>query len=335
MYINRGLLKQNAKNTLSRGYWSCVLTGLVLAFATGALGDIPSTKNYSFKNTSDPANSFFGGQIQKNYDPGAFLGDYFSNFDFPTYMIGPFISIMVIVIVISVLIAIFLMQPLEVGCRRFYVRARENDYDLSAIVVAAFSENYMNVVKVMFLRSLYTFLWSMLFIIPGIIKSYEYRMIPYILAENPGISEHDAFSESRRMMTGSKFDAFVFDLSFLGWFLLDAITFGLAGIFYVNPYYFNACTELYAFVKAKPGYAGNHASRAYDYGSGYQSGGYQSSGYQNGGYQNSGYQAADNTDAADQTYGRPADNVPGPGLPDTGGTVSADDAKPFNTPYGQ
>ena len=81
----------------------------------------------------------------------------------------------------------------------------------------------MNVVLVMFLKNLFTSLWTLLFVIPGIVKHYEYLMIPYILAENPGMDRKEAFQISKRMMDGQKMETFILDLSFIGWILLSAI----------------------------------------------------------------------------------------------------------------
>lgn len=86
-----------------------------------------------------------------------------------------------------------------------------------------------------FCIGLFTFLWSLLFFIPGIVKSYSYSMAPYIIAENPDVSATEAITMSRRMMDGHKWELFVLDLSFIGWWLLCCITFGLASI-YVAPY---------------------------------------------------------------------------------------------------
>ena len=81
------------------------------------------------------------------------------------------------------------------------------------------------------LRGLKTFLWGLLLVIPGIIKSYEYRMIPYILSENPGMDTKRAFQLSAEMMYGQKWNAFVLDLSFILWLILGAITCGLVNVF--------------------------------------------------------------------------------------------------------
>lgn len=82
---------------------------------------------------------------------------------------------------------------------------------------------------------LYTFLWSLLFIIPGIIKMYSYSMTSYILADHPEMKPRDALEASSVMMDGHKMDLFVLDLSFIGWYLLIPLTLGIAA-FYVGPY---------------------------------------------------------------------------------------------------
>lgn len=99
--------------------------------------------------------------------------------------------------------------------------------------------------KVMFCRDLFTFLWSLLFVIPGIVKSYEYKMVPYLLAEYPGMDRNEAFARSREMMYGQKWNTFVLDLSFIPWNILSSITFGLVGLFYVFPYQDATYAELY------------------------------------------------------------------------------------------
>lgn len=87
----------------------------------------------------------------------------------------------------------------------------------------------------MFLLDLYLFLWFLLFIIPGIIKSYEYKFVPYILAEDPEISLSEAIRISSKLTDGEKGDMLILDLSFIGWHLLGGLLFGIGSIF-VNPY---------------------------------------------------------------------------------------------------
>ena len=73
-----------------------------------------------------------------------------------------------------------------------------------------------------FLVGLYTVLWTLLFVIPGIIKGYSYSMTPYILAENPGMTATEAITDSRRIMDGNKWRLFCLEFSFIGWGLLCA-----------------------------------------------------------------------------------------------------------------
>ena len=104
-------------------------------------------------------------------------------------------------------------------------------------------------VKVQLVKKVYIFLWGLLFVIPGIVKAYSYRMVPYVLAEDPFISHNDAILLSRRMMDGNKLSVFVLDLSYIGWYFLTALTAGLLGIFYVNPYVYATDAELYRILR--------------------------------------------------------------------------------------
>lgn len=102
----------------------------------------------------------------------------------------------------------------------------------------------------MFVASLFQFMWS-LTLVGGFIKRYSYFLVPCLAAENPDIAPLEAVSLSRRMMKGHKWECFVFELSFLGWDLLGALTLGLTGIFYSNPYRAAAFTEYYALLRSK------------------------------------------------------------------------------------
>ena len=171
-------------------------------------------------------------------------------------MTAAFIGIIMIVLAIVVLVAMaigfvfdaFIINPIELGCRRFFRRNLDEPAGLSNLMFA-FDSNYKNIVKTMFFRDLYITLWTMLFIIPGIVKSYEYKMIPYILSENPAMSKEEAFAESKRLMTGNKWKAFVLDLSFILWDCLSLLTCGIAGIFYVEPYKHSTDAALYEAIK--------------------------------------------------------------------------------------
>lgn len=98
------------------------------------------------------------------------------------------------------------------------------------------------------LQSLFTMLWTLLFIIPGIVKTFSYSMTFYILRDNPGISGSEAIERSRKMMDGHKFELFCLQLSFIGWILLSILTFGIGTIF-LMPYMETAKAEFYQSLK--------------------------------------------------------------------------------------
>ena len=150
----------------------------------------------------------------------------------------------------GIVVAIFLFNPIQVGCVRYMILSRRVKPSFREMIFS-FERDYINVVKIMFFRWLYITLWSLLLVIPGIIKSYEYRMIPYLIAEYPEMSGEDAFAFSREMMYGEKWNAFVLDLSFIGWRLLGAISLGFVNLFYVNPYEQLTDAALYEVLKRR------------------------------------------------------------------------------------
>lgn len=171
---------------------------------------------------------------------------------------GPEVAAILIIVLIVVLIALvfgfvfsaFISNPVIVGCSRFFTLSCMQDANVNEIGVAFKNGVYMNVVKTMFKMTIEIFLWSLLFVIPGIIKSYEYRMVRYIVAENPNISWEDAKQLSINMMEGNKMAAFGLDLSFIGWYCLSLLTCGLLSIFWVNPYKCLTDAELYLTLRA-------------------------------------------------------------------------------------
>ncbi len=109
--------------------------------------------------------------------------------------------------------------------------------------------NFWPFLKVTLLASLFTFLWSLLFIIPGIIKALAYSQAPYIIAENPNMPAMEAIRQSERMMAGRKIDYFVLNLSFIGWALLAIPTLGLIAI-WLEPYMQMTMVNFYSDVKS-------------------------------------------------------------------------------------
>lgn len=117
------------------------------------------------------------------------------------------------------LINILILTPIFVGLRGFFVR---NHFDAGkpSDFLMAFRGGYGNVVLASFVTNLFIGLWSLLLLIPGIIKSFEYIMVPFLLSDNPTLSGKRAREISRKMTDGEKSAIFVLFLTFLGWFFL-------------------------------------------------------------------------------------------------------------------
>ena len=267
-------LKEKGKFAFKRNYWKTVLVAILFTLVAGSMG---STGGSSFgSGVSDgmqSANSVYEAEgddvmdgVDDYYDgedledneatpedwmQGIVNGEIEDPSKFTQENIiamavaGVVIFVMALIFIAIVLVIdVFVANPLEVGIRRFFTQNLNQSASVKEITYA-FDSNYKNIAKTMFYRDLYTFLWSLLFIIPGIVKAYEYRMIPYLLAENPEMSKEEAFATSKQLMDGQKWRTFVLDLSFFGWILLSGLTCGILSIFYVNPYMFSTEAALY------------------------------------------------------------------------------------------
>lgn len=272
-------LKEKGKLSFKRNYWKAVLVSLLLVFMVrGAVnfgfgGRGGSNESDANAVTTQAEQSETVGQDQDiielpeivlnpsdlidSDDPDSIpvgfsdflieLRNTIGGIGIFALVVGGILLFIVLFIVIAAIHA-FLFNPLEAGTARFFVRNLNDKAEIRELAYC-YDHGYLNVVKTVFLRDLYIVLWGLLLIIPGIIRSYEYRMVNYILAENPEMNTKDVFAMSRDMMRGNKWRAFVLDLSFLGWHLLSLITIGLAGIFYVFPYRNMTNAALYEFLR--------------------------------------------------------------------------------------
>lgn len=250
----RQLLKQNGKTAFRRNYWACVAVSLILLILVGG-GNTGFNFNYNLASSEN----YSTGLEDSMYSYGTGLGEStYYDYDIDVSALR-FVAVLLPIIVIVCLVAIaivialsaFLTNIIDIGGKRYFLENREHKTKVSQVLYGFSNGYYMNGVKIMFWRSLYILGWSLLFIIPGIIKSFSYMMVPYIMAENPSISKERAFQISMQMMDGHKMEAFILGWSFIGWDLLNAITFGILGIFYVNPYKNATYAEFYSAIKAE------------------------------------------------------------------------------------
>ena len=148
------------------------------------------------------------------------------------------------------LLLFFIVLPLGVGfLNAFRKLLVQGDNELPGNMYKLATSNYWHKVWGMFLVMLFTFLWSLLFIIPGIVKCFSYSMTPFILEEHPELGANEAIDHSRAMMKGHKFDLFWLILSFFGWGFLCLFTFGI-GYLWLVPYMDTSISAFYEDVKA-------------------------------------------------------------------------------------
>ena len=115
-------------------------------------------------------------------------------------------------------------------------------------VFKGFTEGFGRTFLLGLMTNLFVALWSLLFLIPGIVKSYSYAMAPYIMQDDPSKNWKQCIDESREMMNGYKAQLFWLELSFIGWTLLGMLCFGI-GIVFVNPYIYQARANFYLSLK--------------------------------------------------------------------------------------
>ena len=145
---------------------------------------------------------------------------------------------------------IFLIMPLSVGFfNAFRLLLVQGDREVPTNMYQIATKNYWHKVWGRFLMGLFIALWTLLFIIPGIIKMFSYAMTPFILEENPELTANEAIDRSRAMMKGHKFDLFWLLLSFIGWGILCALTLGI-GTLWLTPYMQTSIASFYEDVKA-------------------------------------------------------------------------------------
>ena len=270
---DRKELKQRGMAAFKANYWRTVLVCFLLSFfvlgGSASVGGARRSLNITHVYNTPSVQSSQSGEITVNgtsYGSVADALEALDDLDFDDLELDEFMSagsqafdsdsetgaailavvgavivlVVAIVLLFSSVLKIFVLNPLEAGCQNFLLRNATGESDLGDIGFG-FTPDYWRNVKTLFLRDLFRFLWGLLLIVPGIIKRYSYRMAPYILADRPELSGTEVLTLSRQMMNGHKWKTFVLDLSFLGWNILSALTFGLLGVFYVNPY--RQCTN--------------------------------------------------------------------------------------------
>lgn len=243
-------LKDRAKAVLRKYYWLSFLVVLAALILDGSQHSGTPSFNFNF-NSSDFSNF--------RYTPSTEAVFSWSNIDVGgsgairwilTSLLGPvtFFNAFLVLLAISYAYRIFIGGVIETGMDRYFLEARCDRADFVNLFYSFGSGRYLNTVMAIAWRELFLFLWTLLLIVPGIIKSYAYSMIPYIMADNPNMDYKRAMKLSIAMTDGEKWGIFVLQLSFILWYLLGLLA-CCVGMLFVIPYEYATMTELYAVLR--------------------------------------------------------------------------------------
>ena len=229
--MDRKSIKERGKSAFRANYWAAVIVALVLTIVMG----IAAGGGYSFAGTAGTAGTMNEEEIAQITQE--FVDDYNSMSEVLQGYIAAFtIKAIFAMAILSFLVKVFLVNPIQVGCYRFF-RKNAIDQTTGAGTIGEGFGNYGHTFVTLLLRDVFLTLWTLLFIIPGFVMSYAYALVPYIIKDNPELSATEAIKRSKELMNGHKMELFVMDLSFLGWLILGAFTCNILNIFWTNPYY--------------------------------------------------------------------------------------------------
>lgn len=212
-----------------RGRWGLAVIAGVLASLLGVSTGPTISFNYNSSADSDSSNQIY--MDFKDIEPDLLIG------------ILIFAGVALVIGLIVAVIFFVLGSTVTLGYSKFNLAIIDNR---EAKIGNLFE--YFNIWKsaamTQLWRVLYTFLWSLLFIVPGVVAAYSYAMTPYIKAEFPEIAPKEAVAASKKLMYGNRYRLFCLDMSFFGWTLLCVLTFGV-GFLWLNPYINAAKADFY------------------------------------------------------------------------------------------
>lgn len=236
MYTDRPLLKGNARVIVKTAKPS-LLTAAVIYLAVYALINYLSTRVLGVNITTEDAQRYMNYYMSGNYDALVSLAD----------KLQPPASAYLLNMLLG-----FVMNIVEAGLVIFIFNTVKNAGAVFGNLLDGFA-HAGRLILLFVLEGLFVFLWSLLLIVPGIIAAYRYRMALYLLLENPDLGVMDCLKTSSRMMKGHKWELFVLDLSFIGWYLLRAIPYlGWATMIWSEPYMKTTYVLYYLALSGRP-----------------------------------------------------------------------------------
>lgn len=214
-----------------KGRWGI---SVLITFIVGFIGSIGSLFDL-IAGAGNMADMSFDSLLAGDYS--AFIAE-FSAAAGETGFFGSLVSL-----VLSIVVLLF-AGALEMGLNKYYIDlVAENRQNGVSVIFSRF-DIFFKALGLNLFMALFIWLWTMLFIVPGIIAGYRYCLAPYLMAENPNLGIREAVNMSKELMAGHKWRRFCLDLSFIGWEILSAFTFGIGDI-WLSPYIYAANAAFY------------------------------------------------------------------------------------------
>ena len=156
-----------------------------------------------------------------------------------------------IVSVIVFLFEIFVLSVFKVGGTRYFIKSQMGEPNISEILFPFRGDNkaFKNIIAAELLKTVKIALWSFLLVIPGVIKAFDYAAVHYVLALCPNLKPKQALKVSTAMMKGNRIKFILMELSFIGWDILEFLTFGILKYFYITPYKLITHDEFFTEIK--------------------------------------------------------------------------------------
>ena len=233
--MNSSNFRQKARDALSGKWILAVIAGLIASVLGATVGTSSGSVSFDF-STED----FEGVDMEAAFSA---LGITPQIITAVLAVIGFFAAIGLIYSVIIFVIG----SPVAIGYAQFNLDLVDGKEGTIGSMFGRFNQMKDAIIS-RFLRGLFVFFWSLLFVIPGIIASYSYAMTDFVLAENPGMSARDAINESKNLMEGNRWRLFCLEFSFIGWAILAVLTLGI-GSLWLTPYVQASLAAFYREIK--------------------------------------------------------------------------------------
>lgn len=220
--------RRRAREALKGNWFIAVIAG----FIASLLGGVTSTGGgYSSSSSSSSDSGSTGSGSTTEFEVA--LEEIFGDPEFVTMFLTIFGIIMIVASVFSIIYMI-IGGAVGIGYSKFNLDLMDGNEARVGTLFDYFGD-WKKGFMARLLQSVYIFLWSLLFVIPGIMASYSYVMVHYVMAENPELTAREALRESKEIMRGNRWRLFCMLLSFIGWDLLGILTLGI-GYLWINPY---------------------------------------------------------------------------------------------------